>query len=79
LCIGEAGAGKSTFLEAYTKDIADDRDYRVYLKEIGGSIVTFHELSNAEELYLSQSYDGVLFFVDLVNNWRVEEAILRWL
>ena len=39
----------------------------------------FHELSEEEELYIGLKYDAVLFFVDLINNWKVEENILKWL
>lgn len=79
LCIGEAAAGKTHFLRAFAEETPDDPYYTIYTKIINNTVVYFHQLSEQEELYLGLNYDGVLFFVDLVNHWKVEENILKWL
>ena len=42
-------------------------------------IIYFHNLSEEEELYLEQKYDGILFFVDFVSTWQTADFIIKWI
>lgn len=79
LCIGERSAGKSTFLRQYTGDHSHQDLYQVLIKRVGDKFVYFHDLCEEEELYLEKKYDGILFFLDFVSNWKAAENILKWL
>jgi hypothetical protein len=81
LCIGEIRAGKSYFLSQFTHDESPEKlhsAYDIYSRKVNGRFVYFHELSEEEPVYLEQGYNGVLFFVDLVNSWNAVSTILQW-
>lgn len=82
LCIGEIKSGKSFFLRSYTQDPTKANihlPYEIYTKKVDDIIVYFHELSEEEPLYLEREYDGVFFFVNLIDTWYAVENILKWM
>ena len=79
LCVGETSAGKSSFLRSYTQDTSEQEIYRIFVKRVDETVVYFYELEQEEELYMEKKYDGILFFIDFVNNWQVTDNVLKWL
>ena len=42
-------------------------------------MVYLHEISEEEEVYIDQDFNGVLFFVDLLNTMKAEMTLLKWM
>ena len=42
LCIGESGAGKSSFLSHYTRQKSQNINYQIYIKEVNSILIYFH-------------------------------------
>lgn len=79
LCVGEIQAGKSSFLCHYTGSKEEDSIYKIFLKKHNDLAVFLHELESEVEVYLKYPYDGILFFMDLVNFHKTSQNILKWL